>query len=165
MNRALWGAGRDGAMLWLQFGERTPRAAVSGQPTEVGEYALQVSCPWRLVGPEGIHAASGDYFTPADPSVDPESFDWSEPDGNWCDVRLAAFIETTASAPRRVSGVSADEIGSLRLFLGDDYVLDVFPDSSHADHVDSEFWRLLQPAAAAHHFVVGSFGIDRVPEA
>ena len=29
----------------------------------------------------------------------------------------------------------------------------------------TEFWRLLQPASASPQFVVGSFGIDRVPEA
>ena len=152
-------------MLWLQLGERTARPAEGGGSRDIAEFALHVSCPWRLVGPEGVHAASGDYFTPSDPSVDPESFDWDGPDGNWCDVRLRAFIDATASSPRVVSSISADELGSARLFLGEDFVLDVFPDSSHADHVETEFWRLLQPASAAPQFVVGSFGVDRVPEA
>lgn len=152
-------------MLWLQFGDRSKRETQAGTMVDVGDYALHVSCPWRLVGPEGIHAASGDYFTPADRSVDPETFDWDGADGNWCDVRLGAFLEATASDPRSVTATSADELGSVRLFLGEDFVLDVFPDSSHADHVESEFWRLVQPAKGGPHFVVGSFGIDRVPDA
>ena len=165
VERALWAAGREGAMLWLQFGERSERETDPDGPEEIGEYALHVSCAWRLVGPEGIHAASGDYFTPADPSVEPEAFDWDGDEGNWCDVRLDAFIDATAASPRRVTSISADELGSVRVFLGDDFVLDVFPDSSHADHVETEFWRVLQPSTGESHFVVGSFGIDRVPGA
>ena len=55
--------------------------------------------------------------------------------------------------------------GSFRLFLGDEFVFDVFPDSSAAAHVESEFWRLLQPGSGAPQFVVGSEGFARVPEA
>jgi hypothetical protein len=151
-------------MLWLQLGERTTRPAEHGA-REVGEYALHVSCPWRLVGPEGIYVAAGDLFTPADPSADVEGFDWQTPGATWLDARLRTFIESTSAAQRAVSAVSADDIGSLRLLLGDDFVLDLFPDSSHTEHIESEFWRLLQPMAGAPHFVVGSFGLDRVTEA
>jgi len=152
-------------MLWLQLGERRVRTPEQRGAGEVGEYALHVSCTWRLIGPEGIHAASGDMFTPADPDADPTNFTWDEPGANWCDVQLRAFIAATASAPPTVRSISADELGSLRLFLGDAFVLDVFPDSSHAAHVETEFWRLLQPATPAPHFVVGSAGIDLVSEA
>ena len=165
IGQPLWDAGRDSAMLWLQLGERRMRPDVQLGRREVGAYALHVSCPWRLVGPEGLVVASGDLFTPADPLADLEDFEWDAPGANWCDVRLQAFIAATADAPLAVSVVSADELGSLRLFFGDQFVLDVFPDSSYAAHVESEFWRLLQPGSGAPHFVVGSAGIARVPEA
>jgi hypothetical protein len=152
-------------MLWLQLGERRAFPDVELGRREMGDYALHVSCPWRLVGPEGMVVASGDIFTPADPSADPANFEWDEPGANWCDVKLRSFIDATAEAPPAVSSVSADELGSLRLFLGDEFVLDVFPDSSHAAHVESEFWRLLQPGSGAPHFVVGSEGFERVPGA
>lgn len=152
-------------MLWLQFGERRMRPDIQLGRREVGAYTLHVSCPWRLVGPEALVVASGDLFTPADPLADLADFDWEAPGANWCDVRLQAFITATADAPLAVSAVSADELGSLRLFLGDEFVLDIFPDSSPAAHVESEFWRLLQPGSGAPHFVVGSEGIARVPEA
>ena len=161
----LLNAGRAGAMLWLQLGEQRTIDDDRLGPRDVGDFALHVSCPWRILGPEGIHAASGDLFTPADPDADPTTFEWDQPGANWCDIRLRAFIDATADAPRAVSGVSADEIGSLRVFLGDDFVLDVFPDSSHADHIESEYWRLLQPGTAAAHVVVGSEGIEHVPGA
>ena len=50
-------------------------------------------------------------------------------------------LDPTLDAPEAelLSAVSADELGSLRLFLGDEYVLDIFPDSSFAAHVESEF--------------------------
>ena len=152
-------------MLWLQFGERRTRPDLQLGRREVGEYALHVSCPWRLVGPDGLVVASGDLFTPADPLADLADFEWDAPGANWCDVRLQAFIAATAEAPVAVNRVSADELGSLRVFLGEEFVLDIFPDSSPAAHVESEFWRLLQPGSGAPHFVVGSEGIARVPEA
>jgi hypothetical protein len=164
IGRPVWAAGRAGAMLWLHLGERRVRTANSSGSGDLAEYALHVSCPWRLIGREGIYTASGDYFTPADPDGDPADFDWDEPGASWCDLRLRGFIAETAKSPQPVTGVSADDLGSLRLTLGDDFVLDVFPDSSHTDHVESEFWRLLQPASGGPHFVVGSEGLDRVVE-
>ena len=165
IGRPLWDAGRAGAMLWLQLGERRTRPDDQLGRRELGEFALHVSCPWRLVGPDGMVAASGDLFTPADPTADPVDFEWDAPGANWCDVRLHAFIAATADSPLAVSSVSADDLGSLRVFLGEEFVLDVFPDSSHAAHVESEFWRLLQPGTGSPHLVVGSEGIERIPEA
>ena len=165
LGRPVWDAGRAGAMLWLQIGERRPRRSDERDAREVGEYALHVSCAWRLIGPHGIYVASGDLFTPADPLADPSDFMWDEPGANWCDVRLRAFLAETAGSPRVVTAVTSDEIGSLRWFLGDDFVLDVFPDSSDAEHIETEFWRLLQPGTAGTHTVVGSTGVDHVPGA
>ena len=165
IGRAVWAAGRAGAMLWVQLGERRPRRADDPGAPEVGEYALHVSCAWRLIGPHGIYVASGDLFTPADPMADLADFVWDEPGANWCDVRLGAFVAEVTESPRAVSSVSSDEIGSLRVFLGEDFVLDVFPDSSDSEHVETEFWRLLQPGTAGAHVVVGTAGIDFVPGA
>ena len=165
VGRPVFDAGRAGGMLWLQIGERRAQRADERGAREVGEYALHVSCAWRLIGSQGIYVASGDLFTPADPEADPSDFVWDAPGANWCDVRLRAFVAETATAPRVVSSVSSDEIGSLRVVLGDDFVLDVFPDSSDAAHVETEFWRLLQPGTAGEHVVVGSSGVDHVPGA
>ena len=152
-------------MLWFYLGERRSRSDDQLGRREVGEFTLHVSCPWRLVGPDGMVVASGDLFTPADPAADPGNFEWDVPGANWCDVRLRAFIAAAAESPLTVSGVSADELGSVRIFLAEEFVLDIFPDSSHAAHVESEFWRLLQPGTGAAHFVVSSEGIEHVPEA
>lgn len=165
IGRPFWDAGRAGAMLWFHFGERRIRPDDQLGRRVVGEFALHVSCPWRLIGPEGMVVASGDLFTPVDPTAEPDDFEWDVPGANWCDVRLQAFIATTAESPLTVSAVSVDELGSLRILLGEEFLLDIFPDSSHAAHVESEFWRLLRPGTGAAQFVVSSEGIEHVPEA
>ena len=81
----------------------------------VGEYALHVSCAWRLVGPDGILVASGDLFTPADADADPDTFQWDVIGANWCDVRLRAFIEATAESPLAVVSIPADGMGGVRI--------------------------------------------------
>jgi hypothetical protein len=53
----------------------------------------------------------------------------------------------------------------VRVALAEGIVLEVFPDSSHAEHVETEFWRLLQPGPPFPHVVVGSAGIDYVSDA
>jgi hypothetical protein len=161
----VWDAGRAGAMLWVQLGGKRVRAPDERGARVVGEYALHVSCAWRLVSPDGILVASGDMFTPADADSDPETFAWDERGANWCDVRLRAFVEATADSPLPVVSATADEMGGVRLALAEGITLEVFPDSSHAEHVETEFWRLLQPGLALPHFVVGSARIDRASDA
>lgn len=161
----VWDAGRAGAMLWVQMGGKHVRAPDERGARVVGEYALHVSCAWRLVGPDGILVASGDMFTPADPDSDPETFAWDERGANWCDVRLRAFVEATAESPLPVVSATADEMGGVRLTLAEGIALEVFPDSSHAEHVETEFWRLFQPGQPSPHVVVGSAGIDYVSDA
>jgi hypothetical protein len=161
----VWDAGRAGAMLWVQLGGKRFRAPEERGARVVGEYALHVSCAWRLVGPDGILVASGDMFTPADADSDPETFAWDERGANWCDVRLRAFVEATADSPLPVVSANADEMGGVRVALAEGIVLEVFPDSSHAEHVETEFWRLFQPTLALRHFVVGTAGIDYVSDA
>jgi len=161
----VWDAGRAGAMLWLQLGDRRIRPADQRGARVVGEYALHVSCAWRLAGPDGILVASGDLFTPADADADPDTFEWDVIGANWCDVRLRAFIEATAESPLAVVSISADEMGGVRIELAEGIALEVFPDSSNAEHVETEFWRLLQPGLPSPHVVVGSAGMDLVSEA
>lgn len=101
-------------------------------------------------------------FTPADRDADRETFEWDRPGASWCDARLRAFVAATAASPPRVVSVSADELGGFRLSLAGGFAFEVFPNSSHVEHDETEFWRLLQPGTAAPHVVVGSAGMDQV---
>ena len=159
---SLLGAGRHGGLLQLQFGGRNDSPAGRNGAGVAGRYTLHVSCSWRLASADGILTGSGDYFTPADPEADPDGFDWEEPGGNWCDVRLNAFMTAVASEPPRVASAVADIVGGMALNLAGDLTLAVFPDSSHTEHVETEFWRLLEPGDDVLPLVVSSDGVDRV---
>jgi hypothetical protein len=49
MGLPLWGVGRAG-IVWFQFGNRRTVPTMKGGTKEVGEFALHLGCPWRLVG-------------------------------------------------------------------------------------------------------------------
>ena len=163
--RSLLAMVRSGGMLQLEFA-----APHDGPPGGNGvgaavRYALHVSCAWRLTSADGILTGSGDYFTPADPDADPDGFDWEEAGGNWCDVRLEALMNAVAAEPLTVTSTVADDLGGVWLSLSGDLTLVVFPDSSHTEHVETEFWRLIMPGNNGPHFVVSSAGAERIMEA
>ena len=173
VGRVVTGAGRRGGMLHVHFGERQGGGARSngagGRGRSGGSgasdgYAMHVSCTWRLETADGILTGSGDYFTPADPDAEPDGFDWEETGANWCDVRLKAFVDAIGSDPPAVRSVVVDRTGGVQLGLDGDITLVLFPDSAHTEHVETEFWRLVEPGDDRLHFVVSSEGTDRVAE-
>ena len=157
----MWGASRAANMLALQFGKQSSPGTAE-QPT--GEYALHVSCAWRLSSPTGILVASGDLFTPADADAELETFDWDVPGANWWDARMGALADAQAASPPTVNTFVADALGGFRLVLSGLMELDVFPDSAPAPHVETEYWRLLRPGHPDPHVVVGTSGIELVHE-
>lgn len=159
--RRLLGAVRSGGMLQLQFGEPHDGHAGGNGAAAAPLYLLHVSCTWRIASTDGILTGSGDYFTPADPDADPEGFDWEEPGANWSDVRLDALMSAIAAEPPAVTSIAADDVGGMQLALSSNLTLVVFPDSSHAEHVESEFWRVVRHGDGSPQFVVSSSGIER----
>src|SRR5688500_11983802 len=124
---SLLGAGRRGGLLQLQFGGRNDAPSGRNGAGGAGRYTLHVSCSWRLASADGILTGSGDYFTPAGADADPDGFDWEEPGGNWCDVRLNAFMTAVALEPPRVTAAVADSVGGVALHLAGDLTFVVFP--------------------------------------
>ena len=49
IGKAMWACGRAADMATFQFGGPRPVVDFYGRPREVGEYALHVQCPWRIV--------------------------------------------------------------------------------------------------------------------
>lgn len=159
---SMWGTARAADLLTMQFGPArvapTPRDAAR----KVGAYALHVAAPWRLTAGEDVLVGAGDLFTPADPEADLESFDWEAAGATWWDRRWKAVLD--AGAPI-VAAVSGDEIGGLCIKFVSELTFEVFPHSAAAPHVDTEFWRLLEPGHDASHFVVGTTGVRQGDEA
>jgi hypothetical protein len=126
---ALWSAGRAG-IVWFQFGSRRTVRGLRGKTKEVGELALHLNCPWRLLGPEGKLLAC----------------DHSEPE----------VLAGLASPPLLCSTVRVGQGGAFELeFAGGERLL-----AEPEDPDSEEFWRLFSPYSGRPHFVVGPAGID-----
>jgi hypothetical protein len=153
----VWGPRRDADLLTLQLGD--PHQTAGG---EVGTYMLQVACAWRIAGPTAILVASGDLFTPADQDADLETFDWDVPGASWWDVRMTEVASMLEAMSVVVTTFLADSYGGVRLVCTQGIEIELFPNSSPAPHVESEFWRLSRPAESEQFLAVGSGGVELV---
>jgi hypothetical protein len=149
-------------MLTLQFGT-TSAGAANGDPAR-GEYALHVSCAWRIATGTEVLVASGDLFTPADPDAELETFDWDVKGATWWDARMRELAESHAASSLTVATFVADALGGFRLVLAGGVELEVFPDSTPAPHVETEYWRLSRPGLPDPDVAVGTTGIELVHE-
>ena len=156
----LWAAGRAANILWLQFGARESAPTTRNPDRIVGEYALHLTCPWRVSSETGVVAGASDLFVPADPDVPDEEFQWDRPGAAIVDLHLRRWIGVHAVAPLRVTAVEVDRCGGFVLRLEKEFALEVFPDASAEPHDLREQWRLLQPGRETPHFVLGNHGVD-----
>ena len=119
--------------IWqtFEFGEQRPFINSKGKAVTRADYALDVHspCTWRIIGPEGLIAGSGDYD-----QYDPETgekvpaFNFDEPDMTPRDRRASAFFNLLADAPPIVETIEVDEIGGIRFQLTEGYVVEIIPD-------------------------------------
>ncbi|HKW49084.1 MAG TPA: hypothetical protein VJN70_16650 [Gemmatimonadaceae bacterium] len=152
----LWGLSRESDLLSLQFGE--PRQ-VGGR--SVGAYTLHVACAWRVANSTTILAGSGDLFTPSDPDAELDSFDWDAEGASWWDVRMREVTQLLEQATV-VSTFMADSYGGVRLVCTGGIEVELFPNSSPAPHVETEFWRLVIDGQTDDYVLVGTTGIELV---
>jgi hypothetical protein len=147
-----------GSMRGFHFGTVRPLARGTG-----GEYALHLSCPWRLDHVSGPLTGSDDLWRPADPRDAGPGWDWEE--GETFQERqlgrvLRGFDAATGSLVNtdpdrlRVKRVEVGDHGEAALYLGGGYRLVLFPAGAAA-----EAWRLFRPHEAGRpHFVVEGDG-------
>lgn len=154
----LWKTVRTMNMEMFDFGARVKRLNRKGEEVEVGEFALHVQCPWRIVGPEGVVVASEDRNYPEDETSDWQEFDSDNP--SRCETRIADWLRRYSSAPLMAKKAEADDLGGFRLFLEKGYVLEAFPAHSLRGEY-SEYWRLFQPLSETRHFVVTGRGVEK----
>jgi hypothetical protein len=144
-------------MEMFDFGDRRTRLNRKGQEVDVGEYALHIQCPWRIVSADEIIVASGDRDYPEDEASDWREFDSNSP--SRCEARMAAWLGEHSLAPLRVEQVKADNAGGFELLLRFGFMLEVLPAHSLRGEY-SEHWRLLRPSMDAGHFVVTGHGVE-----
>jgi hypothetical protein len=144
---------RDAAgMKNFQFGEIRPHP--SGKGT-VGDFALHVQCPWRLVTTTQVLTGSTDYYEPAVEGEDVNLDDYQS--GNLQRKRLQALFQTYDAETRSlinqsdsltVISLHADRFGGLDLELSGGVRLQVFPDGSRGEN-----WRFFSPGNDESHFI------------
>ena len=151
-------AGRASHLFWLGFGEIISIIRRGGAE-EVPEFALHIQCAWRLSNGSKIQVASRNFYSPrSNWKEEDEDFDWDVPRNNRFDEQITAFLKTTAEN-LFVKEVETDILGGLTIFLSENYVLEVFPDSSDESEND-EFWRLFNRRRNRPHFVVSGNGVE-----
>lgn len=130
-----------------------------GKTEEVAEYALHIQCSWRIVKGNKIVVASRDFYSPRTGLDDEnEYFEWDVQGNNRFDERIEFFIEGI-NEHTIVERVGSDEVGGLKIFLSQGYLVEGFPDTSEDDEY-SEFWRLFNRKEDSPHFVVTGNGIE-----
>jgi hypothetical protein len=151
-----------GNMKNFQFGKIRPDP--SGKGT-IGDFALHLSCPWRLVTNNRILTGSADYFEPAVESEDVNLDD--QRSGNLQRRRLREIFTDYDSKTRSlvnetdariVTAVHSDQFGGLDLDLTGGFRLQVFPTGSRG-----EDWRFFSPGNEEDHFVIEGGHLDSSP--
>src|SRR4030095_13034377 len=139
VGRAMWTCRRAADMATFQFGAHKQVRTFKGEAAEVGEYALHVQCPWRIIRDETILVGSGDLYYPADDfSADgiPNNFNWDR-DPNRRDHLLGVLFES-GTREFMVEAVDLGKAGTLRIDFEKGFRLELFP----SDSSDDEHWRL-----------------------
>lgn len=152
-------AGRASNLFWLGFGEMVLVKRRKG--TELlAEYSLHIQCAWRITKENKILVASRDFYYPrSDSDEEIDSFDWDVQGNNRFDEKIKNLMEDV-KGKLIVEGIDSDDIGGLKVYLSEKYVLEAFPDESDDDE-DSEFWRFFNMKDDSPHFVVEGNGIQR----
>ena len=146
----------------FEFGAQHPTTNRQGKPLTFGEYALHVSCPWRIIGQGRILAAYNDLYYPADSPTESggsDDFDVYKRGASQRDRQVQHFVERLEASPLVVERIEADEVGSVYVTLGRGYQLEILP----MDSLRFEFWRLLKAERgnkSEEHFVVTGRGIE-----
>ena len=150
-------AGRASNLFWLGFGEKI-LVTRRGKREEVAEYALHIQCSWRIAKGNKIVVGSRDFYSPRT-GLENENghFEWDVQGNNRFDERIESIIEDI-DENTIVERVDSDEVGGLKIFLSQGYLLEVFPDTSEDDEY-REFWRLFKRKEDSPHFVVTGNGL------
>lgn len=142
-----WGWGRAADLASFQIGQQRTVVDSRGKEKTVGQFALHIQCPWRIVQGEKLVVASGDLYYRPDGSAAGPDFDWEPLGANNRDVTLERLF--SASERLVIQEYRLEFAGLLRIVFTNNVCLEVFPDAS----ADREHWRLFQPYTDRPHTV------------
>jgi hypothetical protein len=137
----------------FQFGTITPHP--SGKGT-IGQFALHIQCPWRIVTREGILTGSADCYEPTEVGGEVVANDRQK--GNLQQKRLGDLLRSYDASTHSwvnstgqliVRSVLVDDFAGFELELSGGFRLQVFPDGSRG-----EDWRFFAPGSEEGHVVI-----------
>jgi len=151
----LWAIGRAADLVWFEFGSQRTVKGRNGVEKTVGDYALHVQCPWRIIVRDRIVIGRGDIFCTPQESDEPtpSDFDWQK--GNRFD-RIAPYFLQNESRSLMVQAVGAGEAGLITISLEGHHKLEVFPHDSEM----GEHWRFFKPNMEESHWVFSGTGLQ-----
>jgi hypothetical protein len=142
-----WGWGRAADLASFQIGQQRTVIDDKGKTKTVGQFALHIQCPWRIVQGEKLIVASGDLYYKPDESAPGSDFNWEPLGANRRDINLDRLF--AAGEPLVIRDFRLGCAGFLRIELTKSFCIEIFPDAS----VDLEHWRLFQPYTDSPHTV------------
>jgi hypothetical protein len=159
IGKPMWTYRRAADMAIFQFGPRKQVQDFYGRPTQIGEYALHIQCPWCIVRGSVVAVGSRDLRYPAhyiEGESIPEDFNW-ERNANRLDSLMQALFED-GTREFNVRHVALGAGGACRIEFDEGMSLEVFPDDSLAH----EHWRLFATEDGGIHIVMTGLGRDAV---
>lgn len=156
----LSGTTRAADMRCFRFGEvrETEEGAFGG-------YTLNVQCPWRIEGPEGIVTGDSDLCEPAEDSLDIDWDAWDfEESPNLQDAMIEVFLQgydlqtglfNDETDKLVVEAISGDAYGGATLTFFGGCRLVIFPAGSRG-----EDWRIFRPGVDERHFVIAGGQVE-----
>ena len=140
----------------FQFGERHVKRTPQGEDLVVGDWAIHIQCPWRIIGGDDLVVGSQDRHYPQD-----EEGEWNTQCADVftrCEAHVYHWLNGFSDAPL-VREVEADPYGGFRVHLEGDYALEVFPAHSLRGEF-SEQWRLFRPLTNTDAFIMTGHGVE-----
>lgn len=139
VGKKIWTCRRAADMAMFQCGNRNKISDYYGREVEIGEYALHVQCPWRILSSEGIVVGSRDLYLPSTyerGSDVPNGFNWDR-EPNRRDRILEELFDRVHDG-YEVQRVEHGLGDWCQIYLLSGLYLQIFPD----DSLGEEQWRL-----------------------
>lgn len=141
------GAAAD--MLWVQFGDLQKVTTRAGLEGSVGEWALHLQCPWRIMEESTVVLASSDFYYDADSG---ETHNWGPDDVSVFDRNAERLNARLESHDIDVLEIRTTAGGAFEIQLSEKLSLSVMPVNSQIGP-KIESWRIFKPSSLDSHFV------------
>jgi len=171
INQPLRSVSRGGGSIFVDFGELIEKDSwdldeygevVNAGKIIVGKYALHIECCSRFICGDKVVMGKRDIYWPTSEQEKDADFDWDNHDwdikGNNRYDELAAQYFSEDSPKFIVEKILVNNVGDLKIYLTNDFVLEIFADSTD----DDEYWRFFELGNKdQEHLVVTGQGIGQ----